>query len=88
MEVVLLKKAQKDRDYWKQTGNVKIMKRITEPLKDIEQHPFTGKGKPEPLKGNLQGKWSRRITDEHRMVYSISSGRIYVYVFSLRGHYV
>ena len=48
MEVVLLKKAQKDRDYWKQTGNVKIIKRITELLKDIEQHPFTGKGKPEP----------------------------------------
>ena len=54
MEVVLLKKAQKDRDYWKQTGNVKIMKRITELLKDIEQHPFTGKGKPEPLKGTFR----------------------------------
>ena len=53
MEVVLLKKAQKDRDYWKQTGNVKIMKRITELLKDIELHPFTGMGKPEPLKGNV-----------------------------------
>ena len=84
MEVVLLKKAKEDRDYWKQTGNVKIMKRISQLLKDIEQHPF----KPEPLKGNLQGKWSRRITDEHRMVYSISSGRIYVYVFSLKGHYL
>ena len=64
MEVVLLKKALKDRDYWMQTGNNKIMKRITLLLKDIEQHPFTGLGKPEPLKGNLQGKWSRRITDE------------------------
>ena len=63
MEVVLLKKAKKDRDYWKQTGNEKIMKRITALLKDIEKHPFTGLGKPEPLKGNLQGKWSRRITD-------------------------
>ena len=87
MEVVLLKKARKDRDYWKQTGNEKIMIRITALLKDIEKHPFTGLGKPEPLKGNLQGKWSRRITDEHRMVYSISSGWIYVYVFSLKGHY-
>ena len=53
MEVVLLKKAKKDRDYWKQTGNEKIMKRITALLKDIEKHPFTGLGKPEPLKGNL-----------------------------------
>ena len=87
MEVVLLAKAKKDRDYWKQLGNTKIMKRITQLLKDIEQHPFTGIGKPEPLKGNNQGKWSRRITDEHRLVYSISSGRIYIYVFSMRYHY-
>lgn len=87
MEVVLLKKARKDHDYWKKTGNVQIMKRITDLLNDIQEHPFTGKGKPEPLKGNHQGKWSRRITDEHRMIYSISSGRIYIYVFSLRHHY-
>ena len=88
MEIILLKKAREDRDYWKQTGNGKIMKRITALLKDIEKHPYSGLGKPEPLKGNFQGKWSRRITDEHRMVYSISNGRIYVYVFSLKGHYV
>jgi toxin YoeB len=88
MEVVLLEKARKDRDYWKKTGNVKIMKRITDLLNDIEKHPFTGIGKPEPLKGNLQGKWSRRINNEHRMVYSISNGRIYIYVFSLKGHYL
>ena len=88
MEIILLKKAREDRDYWKQTGNGKIMKRITALLKDIEKHPYSGLGKPEPLKGNPQGKWSRRITDEHRMVYSISNGRIYVYVFSLKGHYV
>ncbi|MBR6015858.1 MAG: Txe/YoeB family addiction module toxin, partial [Prevotella sp.] len=62
-------------------------KRITALLADIQQHPFKGIGKPEPLKGNLQGKWSRRITDEHRMVYSVSDGCIYVYVFSLRYHY-
>ena len=88
MEIILLKKAREDRDYWKQTGNDKIMKRITALLKDIEKHPFSGLGKPEPLKGNLQGKWSRRITEEHRMIYSISNGRIYVYVFSLKGHYL
>ena len=88
MEVVLLAKARKDYDYWKQTGNVKIMQRITKLLKDIELHPFSELGKPEPLKGNLQGKWSRRISNEHRMVYSISSGRIYIYVFSMKGHYV
>ena len=87
MEVVLLEKAKKDYLYWKQLGDQRIMKRITQLLKDIEKHPFTGIGKPEPLKGNHQGKWSRRITDEHRMVYSISSGRLYIYVFSMRYHY-
>ena len=79
--------ALEDRDYWKRTGNVRIMKRITALLQDILLHPFTGIGKPEPLKGELHGLWSRRITDEHRMVYSVSSGKIYVYVISLRFHY-
>ena len=68
MEVILLKKAKKDREYWKQTNNVRIMKRITELLLDIQKHPFTGLGKTEPLKGNHKGKWSRRITNEHRMI--------------------
>ena len=86
MEIVLLEQAKKDRDYWKSTGNTRIMKRISALLEDIQKHPFTGLGKPEPLKGT-NGKWSRRITDEHRMVYSISDGMIYVYVFALRYHY-
>ena len=86
MEVVLLKQAKADRAYWKSTGNTRILKRITALLKDIEQHPFSGIGKPEPLKGE-NGKWSRRITDEHRLVYSISNGRIYIFVFSMRYHY-
>ena len=86
MEVVLLKQALDDRDYWLKTGNQRIMKRITDLLNDINKHPFSGIGKPEPLKGE-NGKWSRRITDEHRMIYSISSGKIYIYVFSMRYHY-
>ena len=80
-------KAEEDLAYWKATGNKRIMKRITKLLEDILQHPFTGIGKPEPLKGDLQGVWSRRITDEHRLVYSISNGMVYVYVLSLRYHY-
>lgn len=86
MEIVLLKQAIEDRDYWKRTGNTRIMKRISELLADIQKHPFSGIGKPEPLK-NTNGKWSRRITDEHRMVYSVSDGMIYIYVFTLRYHY-
>lgn len=87
MEIVLLPQAEADRDYWKRTGNKAIMKRISALLADIIEHPFTGIGKPEPLKHELQGKWSRRITQEHRLVYSVSDGMIYVYVFSMRDHY-
>ena len=86
MEIAFLQQAIEDLEYWRQSGNKRILKRIRTLLADIQEHPFSGIGKPEPLKGE-NGKWSRRITDEHRMVYSISSGRIYVYVFSLRFHY-
>ena len=87
MEIVLLPQALADRDYWKRTGNKAVMKRISALLADIQVHPFTGIGKPEPLKHDLQGKWSRRITKEHRLVYSVADGMIYVYVFSMRDHY-
>jgi len=87
MEIEFMPRAEEDLEYWKATGNKRVMKRITKLLEDILQHPFTGIGKPEPLKGDLQGVWSRRITDEHRLVYSISNGMVYVYVLSLRYHY-
>jgi toxin YoeB len=86
MEIKLLNQAQKDRDYWKSTGNKRVMKRISDLLEDIQKHPFTGIGKPEPLKGT-NGKWSRRITDEHRLIYAVSGEMIYVYVFAMRYHY-
>ena len=86
MEIIFLPQADADLEYWKSIGNERILKRIRDLLEDIQLHPFSGIGKPEALKGT-NGKWSRRITDEHRLVYSISSGRIYVYVISLRYHY-
>ena len=87
MEIKFLPRAEEDLEYWKQTGNKRIMKRISALLADILEHPISGIGKPEPLKGEQHGLWSRRITDEHRLVYSISSGRVYVYVLSMRFHY-
>ena len=87
MEIVLLPQAQKDRDYWKKSGNKAIMERISALLKDIIEHPYTGKGKPEPLKYDLAGKWSRRINAEHRLIYSVNENIITVYVFSMRYHY-
>ena len=87
MEIMFMPRAVEDLAYWKATGNIRVMKRISKLLADILEHPFTGIGKPEPLKGEQHGLWSRRITDEHRLVYSISNGMVYVYVLSLRFHY-
>ena len=87
MEIKFMPKAEEDLAYWKSTGDKRIMKRITKLLEDILLHPFSGIGKPEPLKDNMQGIWSRRITDEHRLLYSISNGMVYVYVLSMRFHY-
>ncbi len=87
MEIKFMPRAEEDLEYWKSTGNKRVMKRITRLISDILEHPFTGIGKPEPLKGDLQGLWSRRITDEHRLIYSVGDGMIYVYVLSLRYHY-
>ena len=61
------------------------MGKILTLIADIRLHPFTGLGKPEPLKEKLNGMWSRRITDEHRFIYTISKDLISV--ISMRGHY-
>ena len=52
--------------------------KINNLLKEITRTPFTGTGKPEPLKGNLSGFWSRRITDEHRLVYKVEQNVLYI----------
>lgn len=70
--------------YW-QTQDKKILKRINQLLKDIRRNPFEGIGKPEPLRGNLAGFWSRRIDSEHRLVYAVEEET--VLIFSCRGHY-
>ncbi len=53
-----------------------IFDKIKELIKDISREPFKGLGKPEPLKGNYSGFWSRRITQEHRLIYSVTSDTI------------
>lgn len=70
--------------YW-QTQDKKALKRINALIKDIKRSPFEGIGKPEPLKGNLSGMWSRRIDEENRIVYYEENG--VVYIISCRGHY-
>jgi len=70
--------------YW-QSADRKILKRINDLLKDCKRSPFDGIGKPEPLKGDLFGCWSGRITDEHRLVYVVENGTIIV--LKCRYHY-
>ncbi len=65
--------------------NRKTHARIVEFIKEVGRNPFTGIGKPEPLKHKLKGLWSRRITDEHRFVYKVSDEEILIY--SCRFHY-
>lgn len=70
--------------YW-QTQDKKVLKRVNLLIKDIRRNPFDGVGKPEPLKNNLSGWWSRRIDEINRIVYYEQDGIIYV--VSCRGHY-
>ncbi len=71
------KYAWEDYVFWLEIDK-KIVKKINELIKDCLRTPFDGKGKPEPLRGNLSGFWSRRITDEHRLVYKVYSDRIHI----------
>jgi toxin YoeB len=70
--------------HWQQVDR-KVLKRINELIKDISRNPFQGIGKPEPLKHHLSGFWSRRITDEHRLVYAVEQNQILI--VQARYHY-
>ena len=70
--------------YW-QTQDKKTLKRINHLIKDIERNPYEGIGKPEPLKGNLSGFWSRRINEQNRLVYRIQDESCQI--AQCKGHY-
>jgi len=70
--------------YW-QMQDKKILKRINQLIRDIDRNGYDGIGKPEALKHDYQGYWSRRINDEHRLVYKIDAGAIHI--FACRFHY-
>lgn len=85
-----IRKIQWDYDAWEdylywQTQDKKILKRINLIVNDISRDPFDGIGKPEPLKGNLVGFWSRRIDETNRIIYAVEEDT--VLIFSCRGHY-
>ena len=85
MEIIYTDRAVDDISYWKKSGNKSVQNKITKLLKSIEETPFEGIGKPEPLKYELKGFWSRRINREHRLIYKVNPGKITVY--SLKDHY-
>ena len=84
MKLIFAEQAWEDYLYWQQTDK-KIMRRVNELIKDTMREPFSGLGKPEPLRFALSGFWSRRITDEHRMVYRVEGNSLLP--VQLRYHY-
>jgi toxin YoeB len=84
VRLIFAEKAWEDYLYWQKTDK-KILNRINTLIKGVQREPFEGIGKPEPLKHALAGYWSRRINDEHRIVYRVDGNAILV--AQLRYHY-
>lgn len=84
MKVVFSEHAGEDYLYWQRTDR-KTLRRINALIHEAQRSPFQGIGKPEPLKHALTGYWSRRINDEHRMVYKVESDSLFL--AQLRYHY-
>jgi len=77
MKLIFSENAWEDYLYWQKTDK-KILKRVNKLIKDVQQNKYEGIGKPEPLKHNLSGFWSRRINNEHRLVYKIENNTILI----------
>ena len=77
MEPIYSTQAQEDTKYWAKRDS-KILQRIKHLIADIQEHLFIGLGKPEPLRFNKSGYWSRRINHEHRLVYKVVNKQIYI----------
>jgi toxin YoeB len=84
MELMFQTNAWEDYLWWQQQDK-KVLPRINELVKDTLRSPFKGIGKPEALKGDYSSYWSRRITDEHRLVYAVRDKRLYI--LQCRFHY-
>ena len=84
MELIFMSPAWEDYLYWQKTDK-KILKRVYELIRQCQRTPYEGIGKPEPLRGNLSGWWSRRIDHEHRLVYKFENNKIYI--LQCRKHY-
>lgn len=79
-------KADEDIERHKKAGNKAILKKMLTLLEELTEHPFSGTGKPEQLKHSLSGLWSRRINQEHRLVYEVEQNTVTIH--SAFGHYL
>ena len=84
MKLIFAELAWQDYCYW-QVQDKQTLKRINQLIQEIQREPFAGIGKPEPLKHALSGYWSRRINDEHRIVYKVEADNLLI--AQLRHHY-
>jgi len=84
MKLIFAEQAWEDYLHW-QTNDKKNLKKINSLIKEIKRTPFEGTGSPEPLKHNWSGFWSRRITREHRLVYTVANNE--VLIAQCRYHY-
>lgn len=84
MEIVWQENAWEDYLFWQKNDKQKL-KRINQLIRDCQRNKFEGIGKPEPLKENLSGFWSRRIDNEHRLIYKIQENRLHI--IQCRFHY-
>lgn len=84
MKLTFSSKAWEEYLYWQKTDKA-VLKRINSLIKDVMRDPFDGIGKPEPLRHSLSGYWSRRITDEHRLVYKVTDESLLI--AQLQYHY-
>lgn len=77
MKLVFAQQAWEDYLYW-QAQDAKILDRLNTLIRECQRTPFSGTGKPEPLRGDLRGWWSRRITLEHRLVYRVEGESLFI----------
>lgn len=86
-ELILMPEAQQHLKEWRKSGQKKTLKKIVDLFEELRQHPTTGTGHVEQLKGNYVGYWSREINKGDRMIYAIEDDKVLVNVVSLKGHY-
>ncbi|MCZ8230318.1 Txe/YoeB family addiction module toxin [Flavobacterium sp.] len=89
MQIEFSRKAKEDLNFWVKSGNKSVLNKIYSLIEDIQLHPYEGLGKPEQLKHQLSGRWSRRINKEHRIIYKVTEENTIeiLDILSLKGHY-